>query len=423
MRSRAVAGLCAALLAGCAGSNSQTAAPAAHSAPAAPAPAATTARQMAPGDEKIASAGSVVITRRELTEPLIEAYGLEFLIHLLTLERAAEAAADQNITITPADIEAETNFTIAGMAKDASPEDYDRLLQSFLNQQQISRVEFDIVMKTNAYLRKLAEPQVEKLITEEVLKQAFGTMYGENVRIRHIQLANMTEVVEAQRRLAAGEDFADVARAMSRNAVTAPRGGEMTPFSLQMGGLPDSFKQTAFALKEGEVSEAVMAADAYHLIKLEERIPPKAVEFEDHREAVRERVHESFMMSSMRQMRNALRQDILQRIDIEHPVLARQFKEQTQPKPATEEEKQRILRDLERQREAAEETRTPADPRAPRLEPQADQPADPAAAQPSQRATTQPAVPTVQPAHPPAPATRAAPAAATRPASATDANK
>src|SRR5690606_3890689 len=109
MRSRAVAGLCAALLAGCAGSNSQTAAPAAHSAPAAPAPAATTARQMAPGDEKIASAGSVVITRRELTEPLIEAYGLEFLIHLLTLERAAEAAADQNITITPADIEAETN--------------------------------------------------------------------------------------------------------------------------------------------------------------------------------------------------------------------------------------------------------------------------------------------------------------------------
>ncbi|MCC6239936.1 MAG: peptidylprolyl isomerase [Phycisphaerales bacterium] len=437
-----IAGVCLAMIAGCSDaaprpartvSPDRPAQPASAVAPAAAqtstpvVPSPTPITQPVKTDVKIASAGSVVVTRDELVEPLIEAHGLDFLIQLLTLKTAAQEAQLRSIEVSDADIQQEIDQTIHGMFQDAAPEDYDRLLQTFLTQQQISRTQFDILMKTNAYLRKLAQPQVEKLITEDVLHQAFGTMYGETVRVRHIQVSNMHEITEAQRRLAGGEDFAQVAREMSRNTITAPRGGEMTPFSLQMGGLPDSFKQAAFALKVGEVSDAVLADDAYHLIKLEERIAPKAVKYEDLRESVRQHVYDSFMMSSMRHMRNSIRQDILQRIKIDNPTLARQFHDQMHPTPASDEEKQRILRDVQRQQEnktvpdAAVPTTAPApgeqetetNPTEPVVEPSA-----------APQITESPKVENVEPAPiTPAVTEQAAGAATTQPASATGADE
>ena len=43
--------------------------------------------------------------------------------------------------------------------------------------------------------------------------------------------------------------------------------------------VPAKFKEVAFALKNGEVSDPVEAENAFHLIKVENRIPPKAVQF------------------------------------------------------------------------------------------------------------------------------------------------
>src|SRR5690606_3263808 len=126
------------------------------------------------------------------------------------------------------------------------------------------------------------------------------------LRVRHIQAANMQEIADAQRRLSQGESFELVARTLSRNARTGPLGGELPPFSRQMQGLPESFKEAAFALAEGEVSDAVQSDGSYHLIKLEERIPPKAVEFEDHREAVRDQLAESMITQGMKQVRKQL---------------------------------------------------------------------------------------------------------------------
>ena len=48
--------------------------------------------------------------------------------------------------------------------------------------------------------------------------------------------------------------------------------------------VPQVFKDTAFALKNGEVSDPVQADNAYHIIKVENRIAPKVVKFEDVKE-------------------------------------------------------------------------------------------------------------------------------------------
>lgn len=342
--------------------SAQSAQSAQATAPAAPAAEAN------PDDEPVATIGEITITRQELLEPLIQAHGLDFLLQLATYELARATAERNGLSVTEQDVTAEADRTISRMFQDAPKEDYDRLLEQFLSQQNLSEEQFNLVMRTNAYLRAIVVPMVEERITEQSLRQAFGALYGETVRVRHIQLANMQEVAEAQRRLAAGEAFEDVARDLSRNARTAPLGGELPPFSRQMQGLPDSFKEAAFALETGEVSDAVLSDGSYHLIKLEERIPPKAVEFEDHRDAVHEQLADSMTTQGMKQLRNQLAQEAMQRIDIRHPALAEQFQQRIRASQLEAAERDEVLRDLERQRQRREEqapTTAPAPAAAP----------------------------------------------------------
>ena len=83
--------------------------------------------------------------------------------------------------------------------------------------------------------------------------------------------SNMQEVAAAQRKLAAGEDFGKVAREVSRNASTARNGGELPPFTKDDKRFPPNFREVAFALKEGEISDPVVAEGSYHLIQVEKK--------------------------------------------------------------------------------------------------------------------------------------------------------
>jgi parvulin-like peptidyl-prolyl isomerase len=292
----------------------------------------------------------------ELQKPLIEGYGLNVLLNMVQLDLARQNAAKQHITVSAADVEKERDQTLAKMFKDAKQEDYPQLMEQFLQQQRISRPEFDMVMETNAILRKIAEPQLAGKISDENLVSAFNTLYGETVQIRHIQVANLQEIAEAQRRLAAGEQFAEVAKAMSRNQRTAGLGGELPTFSMQTAGLPESFKRAAFDLKEGEVSEPVQADGAYHLIKLEHRFAPKAVKFEDMKESVREEVYDRLMQQAIKELRSRLGRQAIETLKIEDPVLKKQYDEKLAAGRAQIKDREQINKALERQRDSGSTT-------------------------------------------------------------------
>ena len=341
----------------------------------------------------VAQVGGVNVTIEQLQRPLIEGYGLNVLLNLLQLEIAKEQAAKAGVKVTPQDIERETQITIDRMFEQSNQKLLDRVaaarsksaaarakgdgaeadkneaeakkieeqiktdnqkaFEQFLQNQRITRAEFGIVTETNAYLRKIAEPMLAGKISDDNLQEAFRSLYGETVKCRHIQCSNMQEIQDARARLDRGEPFAKVAQEMSRNSGTASLGGELPPFSVNTAGLPQAFKDAAFALKEGEVSNAVVAEGGFHLILLEKRIPPKAVKFEDVKESLREELYARGVDAAVKQLRQNLGNEAVKNLVINDPELKKQWDEKLKKRDAAIRDKEQIRKQMQLEREHA----------------------------------------------------------------------
>lgn len=72
-----------------------------------------------------------------------------------------------------------------------------------------------------------------------------------------------------RKRLAAGEDFATLAKQESDDSATAIKGGDVGEF--KHGKMVPPFEQAAFALKPGDISEPVRSPFGYHIIQVESR--------------------------------------------------------------------------------------------------------------------------------------------------------
>jgi peptidyl-prolyl cis-trans isomerase C len=85
------------------------------------------------------------------------------------------------------------------------------------------------------------------------------------------------EIDAILKRARAGEDFAALAKAHSKDG-SAAQGGDLGFFG--KGRMVPEFEQAAFALKPGEISDVVTTQFGYHIIKLTERKPSSTVPLE-----------------------------------------------------------------------------------------------------------------------------------------------
>lgn len=369
-----------------------TTVPATQQAKAQPAPVTPT--PAAPAKPKpIATADDgIEISRDRVTQLLMDAYGLNMVLRVTQVEMAKAEAAKKGVVVTPDDVQKERSTTLFRMGKDANQKmlddiadaeakkddaraarlkaqfdkDAESILTQTLARENMTRAEFDLLMETNAYLRKILEKDLAGKITDDNVREAFYNLYGENVRVRHIELANMSEVSAAQKKLDEGVPFQQVAKEMSRNAFTRSDGGALVPFSRETQGVPDSLKQVAFTLKKpGEVSEVVEANGRYHLLQLVERIPPKAVKFEDVKDAVRQQLFDRWVTESMKLYRDQLGRKALDTIKIDDPVLAKQYQDRVNRRETELKDRDQIARELTRERaRAAASTKPAGEPRA-----------------------------------------------------------
>lgn len=143
---------------------------------------------------------------------------------------------------------------------------------------------------------------------------------AEELHVRHIflPLAEGASEAEAARvraegerilqRLKVGEDFAKVAREVSKGP-SAPDGGDLG--WLRRGTIQPDFEDAAFALETGRFSGLVRVGAGLHVIKVEDRRRGGARTFEEAKEEIRTRLMEEQGESYRQQFVAELRRDAL----------------------------------------------------------------------------------------------------------------
>lgn len=250
-------------------------------------------------DDAVATVDGQPITRKALFDILIDSHGAEVLQQMIILQVAKQETQRRGLRVTQADVDAEFDDALNRIAADAgmtgeyaTDKNKRAALQQVLDERRISMAEFKLGMERNAYLRKLVEKDLR--VTEETLREEFARTYGERVQVAHIQIdqhdsRTLNTVVDL---LNHGADFGDIARQYSVNAETAARGGEMEPFTFNDPNIPPALREAAFSLKEGGVSNPVLAGQYFHILKLLRRIPTTGARFEDVRDEIEKSVRQ-----------------------------------------------------------------------------------------------------------------------------------
>lgn len=131
----------------------------------------------------------------------------------------------------------------------------------------VTKAEFDA---TFAFAKGAADRAgIEDLLKEQTLlwlvrRKAAQAAFQEQAREAR------NTILAAQRKLAEGTDFAEVAREMSQCPSRA-QGGALGLVGINQGTYDLFYRQAAFATKVGEVSDIVESTFGYHLIKVNAR--------------------------------------------------------------------------------------------------------------------------------------------------------
>lgn len=286
----------------------------------------THAFQSSDGDA-IATVNGRSIKRRDVVKLAMDARGLAAMQQLIVLKLSRQETKRLGITVTTADIEAE-NLSAARKIMDAAQgadtlkaADGQRLLEALLDKRGLSMAEFRIGMERNAHLRKVAELNVH--IDAARVREEFARTYGAKVRIRHIELTSLKAAAKAQDYLRDGVTFEETARRLSVNRETAAGGGALPPFTYPDENIPAAMREAAFALVRGQVSLPIGAKGRFHLLKLEERIPPAGVKFGDVVDKVTTSLRERLVTEAMSKLATDLFQKA--RIRVIDPKLRKQY--------------------------------------------------------------------------------------------------
>lgn len=280
-------------------------------------------------DTPIALVDGRPIGRNRVVDLLLRSHGVGVLEQLIGLEIAEQAATQQGLSVTESDADFEFDLALRRLSDPLSPATIDpvdrpaaeALLASVLAERNISREEFLVTLRRNAYLRKIVQSQ--QVVTEDQLRGEFRRRFGERILVRHIQLGSAAEAGRVQDRLAAGEDFADLATRYSANTASARQQGLLDPFSADDEEIPAALRQAAFALKPGQISNVVRVGEWYHLLKLDRVLTAEQRDFDEVRGELERNLRMRVSEAAMRELYDKLFQKAT--IDVRDPAVRQAF--------------------------------------------------------------------------------------------------
>jgi len=211
----------------------------------------------------------------------------------------------------------------------------DKMLDQMLAEQQMTRAMFreQIRGQLESYNVLSAKVRSKVKLSDEDVKNYYqrhpGEFLGEEeLHVRHILLALpedapagevsrvQAEGEKVMQRLAGGEPFASVAKAVSKGP-GASDGGDLG--WLRRGTMQRSLEEIVFALKDGEVSKLVRAGPGIHLFKVEERRQGGGKSFDQAKDEIRDKLSMEQTQAYREQYLGELKRDAV--IDYRIPEL------------------------------------------------------------------------------------------------------
>jgi parvulin-like peptidyl-prolyl isomerase len=120
-------------------------------------------------------------------------------------------------------------------------------------------------MSTEQYMDMFVRPLVAReTITSRILSDV--PQYAPQVEVQHILVGTEDLANQVYARVTGGEDFAEVAQAVSIDTISAPTGGDLG--WVTEGQLPDAVSQVAFSTEAGSISQPVESPYGWHIVKV-----------------------------------------------------------------------------------------------------------------------------------------------------------
>ncbi len=275
------------------------------------------------------------IPASRMHDALVRDYGLGVAQQLIADELVRQALERKNLPtdVTDRQIEIENYRAITKIFQfdeDApTPEQMNSLLDQLLAQKNITRRAWEVTMARNARLARLADRRVK--VTDEDLRQEFFARYDGKLKVRHIQVPSMILAQEVSDKAQGGADFEQLAFRYSTNP-SGKTGGWLPDIGPRNAPetVPPNLVRAARALKQpGDLSNIVQVGTNFHILKLEEILPPRKVKFNEVKGKLRHLVREK----KVDELQPILMKELIDKAQIEYldPILRARRKQGMTP--------------------------------------------------------------------------------------------
>lgn len=239
------------------------------------------------------------VTRDQLVHLLLRSHGPTLLRELVVIRRAEAMARQRRIVLREEDIQRERDAVLAKMLNPWGPDDLQeedrprarQLLEAVLLERGSSSEEFQLSVRRQALLRKIAEADIH--ITDADIDQEYKRIGGERVVVRVIRTATPQQAEAALSEIRRGAPFSEVADRFNMASGGPGPGGLLPPFGREDDRVPALLREAAFTLTVGQVSNPLRIGMWYHILTVERRLPPTDPAAEP-RQQVRQRLLRRF---------------------------------------------------------------------------------------------------------------------------------
>lgn len=232
--------------------------------------------------EAVATVNGKAIEKDALYEELVKTAGPDALNAMITDEILEQEVEKANIKVT----QEELNQEMAVYEKSYGGEE---ALAAAVESSGMTIEDLTNELETYVKIEKLLGPDIE--VTQEEIESYFkenkeSLAQPAQVEASHILTASKEEADEVKAKLAAGGDFAELAKEYSTDTATAQNGGELGFFGT--GEMAAEFEEAAFAMKVDDISDPVETDFGFHIIQVTDKKEAAEATLEDSKDQIKE---------------------------------------------------------------------------------------------------------------------------------------